>query len=116
MPTICGPCHWLLVSKCPALFWAVQPQGMKLEQTDRKLKAVAEDARSVDSLEFPSVSGFGGEAASASSEPSVCFSPYLVPACGVRLPAPARGPPQSQRIVIGVRVMSARGFGLASKS
>ena len=54
---------------CPsALYcWAAQPQGMKLEQTDRKLKAVAEDARSVDSLEFPSVSGFGGEAACASS-------------------------------------------------
>ena len=39
---------------------------MQLEQTDQQPKAIAEDARSVGSLEFPSVSGFGGEAAGAS--------------------------------------------------
>lgn len=66
-------CHHLWASllavgsQVPCSVGPSSPTGVKLEQADCQLKAIAEDARSVDSIEFASVSGFGGEAACASS-------------------------------------------------
>ena len=67
---------------------------MKLEKLNRQRKAVAEDARSVDSIEFPSVSGFGGEPACAFSlsKRSACHLSRCQHALLVLLAA-ARGPP-----------------------